>query len=144
MEIFHRCTVQCACSSHCMMFEPALACFSVSPAQLSTYPLLRTIDKVTSIHPHIWIRFSLVSMVNNRTKGLGWMEAGRAMQEHLCSCTRYLKISSVYVSKICDSCEGPTIPSVQLKDKKPKKSLELYLKQSHPRYFLKAAAGEWI
>lgn len=74
---------QCACSSHWRMFEMALACFSVSLAQLSTYPLLRTIDKVTSIHPHIWISFSLVSMVNNRTKGLGWMEAGRTMQEHL-------------------------------------------------------------
>ena len=66
------------------MFEVALVCFSVSLAPLSTYPLLRTIDKVTSIHPHIWISFSLVSMVNNRTKGLGWVEAGRTMQEHLC------------------------------------------------------------
>lgn len=68
-----------------MMFEKTLLCFSVFRAPLSTYPLLRIIDKGTSTHPHILIRFSLVSMVNNRSEGLGRREAGRTMHEHLCS-----------------------------------------------------------
>lgn len=84
VDVFHCCVVSVWPQLTLYDVWNDFGCFSVSLAPLSTYPLLRTIDKVTSIHPHIWISFSLVSMVNNRTKGLGWMEAGRTMQKHLC------------------------------------------------------------
>jgi len=78
-----------------MMFETTLVCFSVSLALLSTYPLLRTIDKVISIHPHIWISFSLVSMVNNRPKALAEWKLEEQCGNICAACTRCLKISSV-------------------------------------------------
>lgn len=93
VDIFHWCVVSVWPQLTLYDVWNGFGCFSVSLAPLSTYPLLRTIDKVTSIHPHIWIRFSLVSTVNNRTRGLDWMEE---QCKNICAaCTRYLKISSV-------------------------------------------------
>lgn len=64
-----------------MVHEMALVCFSVS-CSAEHIPASQS-GQGSSIHPHIWISFSLVSMVSNRTEGLGQMEAGRKMQEHL-------------------------------------------------------------